>query len=271
MKTYLGPTIALALVAGILAFGWYRTSQKAGEDHANATQLAEALTNQVNQMSTDLAESRSVNSELRISLEKRAAELLALSNKMESTASDLASTSAKLDESKTMALAQAEAAKAEISQRDQRITGLEAEKGDLTQKLSGLNKQIVGLETRIGEYRRQLAESEGDRSVLLTHLRDLQSQKADLERKFQDLETLREEVRRRREEVAIAKRQEFRRKGAYAFEKKGAELVQNGLVGKPKTPTDPANRNLSVDVDTSGGARVVKPDAPKSSVDETKR
>lgn len=261
MKTFLGPAIVLSVLSAGLAVGWFHTSKTADADRSAASQLAQDLTNQVNKVSADLAESKAVNTEMRSTVERQSVQLTTLSNQVQQRSSDLAATSAKLDEAQTKARADAESAQAELSKREQRIAGLVTNNEDLTRQLAGLNQQIAALDGKISEYRRQLAESEGDRTVLLTHLRSLQSEKSELERKFQDLDTLREEYRRVRQEQAIARRQEFRRKDAYGFERKGAELIQTGIKKPAAAKPNPDARTLKVETDTTGKAKVV-PNSP---------
>lgn len=257
MKTFLGPAIVLTVLSAGLATGWLYSSKTATADRTAAAQLAQDLTNQVNKVSADFAESRAVSTELRSTVERQSVQLTTLSNQVQQRSADLAATSARLDEAQSKARTDSESAQAEIAKREQRIAGLVTNNEDLTRQLAGLNQQIAALDGKISEYRRQLAESEGDRAVLLTHLRSLQSEKSELERKFQDLDTLREEYRRVRQEQAIARRQEFRRKEAYAFEKKGAELVKTGVKKSSPSKPNPDARTLKVETDTTGKSKVV--------------
>ena len=259
MKMNAGISLVLAIVAGLLGYSWYKTDKRAAEDRTVAMATVERLSNAVERVTTDLTETRAVANELRTNLDERTFELVALSNKLLVVKADLANTTALLDRSESRAKTDADKARTELEERDKRISGLEGEKEDLTGKLTALNKQIAGLETRIGEYRRQLAESEGDRTVLLAHLRELQGEKAELERKFQDLDYLRDLVRKRREEAAIAKRAEFRRKGVFGLERKGAELLTGGLRTSTTNSTRSPSSNLQIEVDTSGAARVISP------------
>jgi predicted nuclease with TOPRIM domain len=143
----------------------------------------------------------------------------------------------------------------EIAKRDKQISDLESDKDDLTKRMGELNVAITGLEGQITETRRKLNASEGDRASLLKDLQRLQAEKADLERKFQDLAVLREQIHKLREELTIARRLDFIRRGLYGFDKKGAQLVQEGFRAKSPTP-EPAASDLNVELNTEGGVRV---------------
>lgn len=262
MKANLAFVIVPVAAAGVLAYLWYSTDKQASLDRATSTQSIERLSNSVEQLKTDLSESRAVSATLRSNLDERTLEASVFSNRVVVARDELAAMTAQRDAAESRAKSDADSARRQISDRDEQIKGLEGEKENLTAKLSALNRQIGELDTQIAGYRRQLAESEGDRAVLLTHLRELQGQKAELERKFQDLDFLREQYRKRREEAAIAKRVEFRQKGVFGLERKGAQLLQSGIRAPGRTDTNAPARDLKVEIDTSGGARVVNPDKP---------
>ncbi|MFM7554148.1 MAG: hypothetical protein ACKPAH_02450, partial [Verrucomicrobiota bacterium] len=88
------------------------------------------------------------------------------------------------------------------------------------------------------------------------------AEKADLEKKFNDLAILREQVRKLKEELSIARRLEFIRRGLYGFEKKGAQLLQEGI--RPKAPPASATNAypLKVEVGTDGSSKVEAPTKP---------
>ena len=149
MKTFLGPAIVLTVLSAGLAVGWFHASKTADADRSTASQLAQDLTNRVNKVSSDLAESKAVNTEMRSTVERQSVQLTTLSNQVQQRSSDLAATSARLDETQNKARADAESAQAELSKREQRIAGLVTSNEDLTRQLAGLNQQIAALDGKI--------------------------------------------------------------------------------------------------------------------------
>jgi hypothetical protein len=119
-----------------------------------------------------------------------------------------------------------------------------------------LNGQIGGLENQIKITERKLAASEGDREALKKELKRLIAEKTDLEKKFNDLAILRDQVRKLKEELNIARRLDFIRRGLYGFDKKGAQLFQEGV--RPKAAAGSATNAypLKVEVGTDGSTRV---------------
>ena len=127
---------------------------------------------------------------------------------------------------------------------------------DLTKKMGELTGQIGGLENQIKITERKLAASEGDREALKKELKRLIAEKNDLEKKFNDLAVLRDQVRKLKEELNIARRLDFIRRGLYGFDKKGAQLFQEGI--RPKAAANSATNAypLKVEVGTDGSTRV---------------
>jgi predicted nucleic acid-binding Zn-ribbon protein len=157
----------------------------------------------------------------------------------------------------------AEKSKAELDKRDRQIAGLETEKDDLTKQMNALTGRITGLEGQIKETERKLSASEGDREGLRKELRRLVAEKAELEHKFQDLAVLREQVRKLKEDLAVARRIEFIRKGLYGFDKKGGQLLQEGVHRPtPLAPPAPVGSGLDVEVRSDGGPAKVRTNAP---------
>jgi hypothetical protein len=96
--------------------------------------------------------------------------------------------------------------------------------------------------------------------LLLRELKRLQAEKAELERQFNDLVLVREQFRKLKEELSIARRLDWIRRGLYgATERKGAELLQRGMVAPPVR----TNYNLDVEIKKDGGAKInAAPNAP---------
>ncbi len=235
-----------------LGAGWFFTTRKAAEEQAAATAAVTGLTNQLVSTSFKLAEQQKVNATLNTDLSERERELIGFSNKWTFVSTALATTEAE-------AKAAAEAARTEIERRDKQIHGLEGEKDALTQKMDGLTAEIGGLSNKIAETEQKLATSEGDRQLLQRELKRLLAEKAELERKFADLAVLRDQVRKLKEELSIAKRIDFIRRNLYGFDKKGAQVLSDGIKVRPKTNSPDANARLNVEIGTDGSSKVDSP------------
>lgn len=243
-------TLIILLVLGLagLATGWVLTSQQAAREHAAAVSRISTLSNEVVQTTVQLTDQKTVNSKLNTDLTQRETELATISNKWTAVTAELQKTEAE-------AKAAAEAAKAEIEKRNAKITELEGEKDALTQKMDGLTSQITGLNGQIKETERRLAASEGDRELLKKELKRLMAEKAELEKKFNDLAVLREQVKKLKEELSIRTRMDFIRRGLYGFEKKGAQLLVEGIKSPGPKSTN-GSVEIKAEVGTDGSAKV---------------
>lgn len=242
-------SIVLLLVALGLGVGWFMTSKQASEDRVVAANTIGSYSNKWVSSESLLAEQRTVNAKLSTNLTERETELLTVSNKWTSVTAELAKTEAE-------AKAAAEKARADIEQRNAKIAELEGQKDDLTKKMDGLNTQIGGLSDLIKETERKLAASEGDRELLKKELKRLLAEKADLERKFNDLAVLKEQVRKLKEELNIANRLDFIRRGLYGFDKKGAQLLQEGIRSPGPKATNATGAQINAEIGTDGSAKV---------------
>jgi len=245
MKSNVVPAVLVLVCLG-LGTGWFLNSKKAEETRVSLEGQRSALSNDLVATTGKLNEQVRVNATLETNLSQRIEELNSVSNKWVAVAGELTRTSA-------------EAAKAEIERRDKQISDLEGEKDDLTKKMGELTGQIGSLESQIKVTERKLAASEGDREALKKELKRLIAEKADLEKKFNDLAILRDQVRKLKEELSIARRLEFIRRGLYGFDKKGAQLLQEGV--RPKAAANSATNAypLKVEVGTDGSSKVEAP------------
>jgi len=248
MKSNLVPAVLVLVCLGLGA-GWFLNSKKADETRISLEGQRSALSNDLVATTGKLTEQVRVNANLETNLSQRIEDLNTVSNKWVAISGELTRTSAE-------AAKAAETAKAEIERRDKQISDLEGEKDDLTKKMGELNGQIGSLENLIKVTERKLAASEGDREVLKKELKRLIAEKADLEKKFNDLAVLRDQVRKLKEELNIARRLDFIRRGLYGFDKKGAQLLQEGI--RPKTAASSATNAypLKVEVGTDGSSKV---------------
>lgn len=244
--------VLLALACIGVGAGWYVTHDKAEKNRLAMEAERARLSKDLVETTAKLTEQVRVNANLETNLTQRVEELNTFSNKWTFVSSTLAKTESE-------AKAAAESAKAEIEKRDKQITGLEGEKDDLTKKMGELTGQIGTLEGQIKETERKLAASEGDREALKKELRRLIAEKAELEKKFNDLAVLREQVRKLKEELSIARRLDFIRRGLYGFDKKGAQLINEGV--RPPAPKDGATNAfpLKVEVGTDGSSKIETP------------
>lgn len=242
-------SIVLLLVALGLGLGWFMTSKQAAEDRVHATDTIGSYSNKWVSSESLFMEQKSVNAKLSTNLTEREVELLTVSNKWIAESAKLAKTEAE-------AKAAAEKAKAEIEQRNVKITELEGQKDELTKNMEGLNVKIGGLSNLIKETERKLATSEGDRELLQKELKRLLAEKAELERKFQDLAVLRDQVRKLKEELNIANRLDFIRRGLYGFDKKGAQTLNEGIRTPGGKITNAAGAQISAEIGTDGSAKV---------------
>ena len=205
------------------------------------------FSNKLDQTSKNLDEQVQVNSTLQGNLEQRKRELLDTSNSLVKVTADLTRT-------RSEAQAAAEAAKAELAQRDQRINELETQRSDLTKKMDDLTLNIDKLGIQIADTEKKLTASEGDREFLLKELKRMQTEKAELERQFNDLSVLRAQVAKLKDELSISRRLEWIRMGIYgAQERKGAEILMTGINNAPAKP----KFDLNVELKQDGGATVV--------------
>lgn len=244
--------VLLALACIGVGAGWYVSHDKAEKNRLALESEKTRLSNDLVETTAKLTEQVRVNANLETNLTQRVEELNTFSNKWTFVSTTLAKTESE-------AKAAAESAKAEIEKRDKQISGLEGEKDDLTKKMGELTGQIGTLEGQIKETERKLAASEGDREVLKKELRRLIAEKAELEKKFNDLAVLREQVRKLKEELSIARRLDFIRRGLYGFDKKGAQLINEGV--RPPAPKDGATNAfpLKVEVGTDGSSKIETP------------
>jgi len=212
-----------------------------------------SLSNELVSVHGNLQEQQQVNLTLSSNL---AATTSSYSNKLSDTQSNLRATQAGLDKSQADAKAAADAAAAEIAQRDKKIADLENQNSELDKQAVDLHASITNLEVRIADTQNKLASSEGDREFLLKELKRLQVEKADLEKKFNDLAVLKEQVHKLRDELSIARRLDWIRRGIYeSFQEKGGER----LFHQPEQRSTNANPDLNVEVRQNGPSTIVLP------------
>ena len=205
------------------------------------------LTNRLEDTQRKFEEQEQVNMLLNTNLDVQKRELSQTSNQLVKLTLDL-------NKTQKEAQAAAEAAKAEMAKRDQKISDLEAQNDQLDKQAIDMKAAINNLEKSIAQTEKQLAASEGDREFLLKELKRLQTEKAELERQFNDLAALRSQVSKLKEELSIARRLEWIRMGIYGMQaQKGAERLMSSTV----IPSPASNFNLQVELKQDGGAIIV--------------
>lgn len=243
----------LAIILGLLAVGLgsglYLVRERARKEQAVAAVRVDQLTGDLVRVEVKLQEQQKVNASLEANLAARTEEVGIYSNKLVVVTSELA---------KTEEQAKAAAAKAqeEIGIREKRIEGLQGEKDDLSERLADLNRKAGGLQAQIEETERRLAASQGDREVLQKELRRMMAEKVELDRRFQDLTAVKEQLRMLKEEAYVAGRAIFGRKPGL-MEKKGAQLLNEGIRRPAARETGTVDGRLNVELQPDGSGRVV--------------
>jgi len=249
-------SIFLGLLALGLGAGWWWNSHDAGQRAAEAAARIARMSNDLVETTARLTQEQRDGLRLQTNLALRLQEMDVLSNRWSTTAEALIKTEAD-------ARAAAAAAQAEIEKRDRQIGELEGEREDLTHRMDGLTGEIQTLNGKISDTERKLAASEGNRDQLQKELRRLLAEKADLERRFNDLAALREQVRKLKDELNIARRIDLIRRGLYGSEKKGAQVLNEGI-RRPAAPVAVTNPAVSAEIGTDGSVKVsgAEPAAP---------
>lgn len=159
---------------------------------------------------------------------------------------NLRSTEADLEKARAEAKAKAEADAAALAQRDKKIGDLEGQNLDLDRQSADLRSTITGLTGQIEVTKKKLAQSQGDRTLLLAELKRLQAQKDELERKFNDLAALRLQVRKLKQEASMSRQLDWMRRGVYqnVEEKGGAQLMKHPTNEAAPQPHPHAQRGI---------------------------
>jgi len=240
--------IAILLLATLaLGGGLFYRHTEAIKQQKEDLQVKTELTNRLVETQKKFEDQEQLTMVLQTNLLNQKGELNLTSNQLVKLMLDL-------NKTQKEAQAAAEAAKAEMAKRDQKISDLEAQNDQLDKQAIDMKVAIANLEKSIADTEKQLAASEGDREFLLKELKRLQAEKADLERQFNDLSALRSQVAKLKEELSIARRLEWIRMGIYGMQtQKGAEkLMQAAATTSTGTPF-----NLNVELKQDGTATII--------------
>lgn len=239
--------MALVVTCAGLGAWLYQVRQQAEVQRKAAVAKTDLLSADLVRAEMKLQEQVKVNASLETNLAQRVAELGLFSNKLAFVANELSRTEGE-------AKAAMEKARQEIAAREKQIQGLEGEKDDLSKRMQELTSRIGTLQSQISETERKLAASEGDREGLRRELRRLMAEKATLEQRFNDLAAVRDQLRALREAAYVARRMEVIRHGVVSTDRKGAQLLQEGIRKPSPTPPASPDTSLEVEVKASGAA-----------------
>ena len=243
-----GRAIHVALVLACVGMGaWvYRVRQQAEAQKMADAAKADQLSGELVRAEMKLQEQVKVNASLETNLARRIAEVGLFSNKLAFVASELSRTEGE-------AKAAMEKARNDIAAREKQIEGLENEKDDLSNRMQELTSRIGTLQAQITDTERRLSTSEGDREGLRRELRRLLAEKAALEQRFNDLAAVRDQLRTLREAAYVARRMETIRNGVVSTDRKGAQLLQEGIRRQVPMAAEPvSDTSLEAEVKASG-------------------
>lgn len=240
-----------------------KAAQSAAERAAAAAQSAEAAAKKAQ---ADVVASRA---------ETKAAEAVIkqTEEKLKTTENTLKTTQAKADaDAKTAAtrIAALEKSKTEeIAKRDASIKDLQTTRDELNAKIVGLNADIAKLQSnvstlnaRINLLEGELTVANNDKAFLTKELQRMQTERTETERKMNDLAFLREQMSTIKSDQAVARRVEWMRQGTFMDERKGAQLLNDGLRPLPAAkPTSTRGSQLNVEVHRDGTV-TIRPPAP---------
>lgn len=163
--------------------------------------------------------------------------------------------------------------KQEVATRDASIKDLQNTRDQLNAKIAGLNKDIAKLNSTIGTLNTRIAFVEGelavakdDKAFLTKELARMQGERTEMERKMNDLAFLKEQMSTIKSDQAVARRVDWMRRGLFLDERKGGQLLNEGLqplaTAKPMT-TKGSQLNVEVHRDGTVTIKAPAPAAPK--------
>jgi septal ring factor EnvC (AmiA/AmiB activator) len=245
------PIIVLILVAAGLGFALIVVNNKAHRENQELSDALSVQSNTVTSIKASLNEQQAVNQTLETNL---AATRVDYSNKLAVSDATLRATVENLEKAKAEAKAKADADAAEINERDKKIADVESRNLDLDKQANDLREHIAGLQTQINATQEKLANSEGDRGVLLKEMKRLQAEKTAWENRFNDLVVLQAQVRKLKNDLAEARMLDWMRRGVYANARmKGGER----LITPPVNSTSEPVPTLQVELHQGGHTNVM--------------
>lgn len=233
-----------------------KAAQSAAERAAAAAQLAEAAAKKAQaEVVVARAETKAAEAVIKQTEEK----LKTTQAKADADAKTAATHLAALEKSKTE----------EIAKRDASIKDLQTTRDELNAKIVGLNADIAKLQSnvstlnaRINLLEGELTVANNDKAFLTKELQRMQTERTEMERKMNDLSFLREQISTIKSDQAIARRVEWMRQGTFMDERKGGQLLNDGLRPLPSAkPTSTRGSQLNVEVHRDGTV-TIRPPAP---------
>src|SRR4026209_1623724 len=159
------PALVILLLATLaLGGGLFYRHTEAIKQEKQDTQVKNDLTNKLVETQRKYEEQEQLTMVLQTNLISQKGELNQTSNQLVKLMLDL-------NKTQKEAQAAAEAAKAEMAKRDQKISDLEAQNDQLDKQAIDMKAAISNLEKSIADTEKQLAASEGDREFLLKELK----------------------------------------------------------------------------------------------------
>lgn len=155
----------------------------------------------------------------------------------------------------------------EIAKRDASIKDLQTTRDELNAKIVGLNADIAKLQSnvstlnaRINLLEGELTVANNDKTFLTKELQRMQTERTEMERKMNDLSFLREQMSTIKSDQAVARRVDWMRQGTFMDERKGAQLLNDGLRPLPAAkPTSTRGSQLNVEVHRDGTVTIRPP------------
>ena len=224
------------------------------------TRVAQAATKQAQDATKAAqAETKSAQAETK----KVEAALTAAQTKAAADAAAAAARYSALDKSKAE----------EIAKRDGSIKDLQDTRDQLNAKIAGLNADITKLHSTIGTLNARITLVEGelqvakdDKAFLTKELGRMQAERTEMERKMNDLAFLKEQISTIKSDQATARRVDWLRRGLFMDERKGGQLLNEGLKplasARPMT-TKGSQLNVEVHRDGTVTIKAPAPAAPK--------
>lgn len=269
--------VACAGLAGWLVMEHSRHQEAieaATSEHAGTQNELKRVQTQLAQLEIDHEKAReqvtSLSQSNLVYSNKLAGVVLEMSSKTDAlnrTAEELSEERLKLEQAKKaemLAMQSLQQTRDKLGLSEERVLSLEGEAEGLNKRLLEMSAEMAELEGQIVKTKEQLASASSDRDFLATELNRLQGEKNALLSRMQDLEFLGEKVKELKAEIAEAQRREWSRSGRYAggrIRKAGGAMLLK-MVDSPEE-TEPANApSLEVELDTRGGGKIVKPEAP---------
>ncbi len=217
------------------------------------TRVAQAATKQAQDATrTAQAETKKVETALTAAQDKAAADAAAAAARY-----------AALDKSKAD----------EIAKRNASIKDLQDTRDQLNAKIAGLNADITKLRSTIGTLNARITLVEGelqvakdDKAFLTKELARMQGERTEMERKMNDLAFLKEQMSTIKSDQATARRMDWMRRGTFLDERKGAQLLNEGmkpLVSARPMTTKGSQLNVEVHRDGTVTIKAPAPSAPK--------